>query len=187
MNTAIDVVNLSPSVPLDGDIPEEVWSRKKASYNHLKVFGCRDVVFFEDEITEDVKQAKAKVRISRNSDPIPSPMVRENSGDDATGNNDGVGINVDPESFPNTDQGGDPEESSESDESDVGYHWIWEVFEERHLLPEKVHIDDNWSDIMTEVEPTKMVEGSSRVPVWLPPIESGRGRLLGSLINGTHK
>jgi len=44
VKTAVDIINLSPSVPLEGDIPEEVWSEKKAWYNHLKVFGCRAVV-----------------------------------------------------------------------------------------------------------------------------------------------
>ena len=44
LKTAIDIINLSPSVSLDGAIPEKIWSRKKASYNHLKVFGCRAFV-----------------------------------------------------------------------------------------------------------------------------------------------
>jgi len=40
VKTAVDIMNLSPSVPLEGDIPKEVWSGKTASYNHLRVFGC---------------------------------------------------------------------------------------------------------------------------------------------------
>ena len=44
VKTAVDIINLSHSVPLDGAIPEEIWSRKKVSYNHLKVFGCRAFV-----------------------------------------------------------------------------------------------------------------------------------------------
>ncbi|WZZ37770.1 hypothetical protein YC2023_034029 [Brassica napus] len=44
IKTAVDVINLTPSVPLEGDVPEEVWSGKKVSYNHLKVFGCRAFV-----------------------------------------------------------------------------------------------------------------------------------------------
>lgn len=39
--TVIDIINLTPSVSLDADVLEEVWSRKKVSYNHLKVFGSR--------------------------------------------------------------------------------------------------------------------------------------------------
>jgi len=35
---------LSPSRPLNGEIPEEVWSRKKASYGHLRVFKCKAFV-----------------------------------------------------------------------------------------------------------------------------------------------
>ena len=41
---AMYVVNLSPSVPLAGDIPQRVWSGKEVSYKHLKVFGCRAFV-----------------------------------------------------------------------------------------------------------------------------------------------
>ena len=37
----VDIVNLTQSIPLERAIPEEVWTGKKASYNHLKVFGCR--------------------------------------------------------------------------------------------------------------------------------------------------
>lgn len=44
MKTAVNVINLSPTSPLDGDIPEEIWSGKKASYNHMKVFGCQTFI-----------------------------------------------------------------------------------------------------------------------------------------------
>ena len=39
------IINLTPSVPLEGDVLEEVWLNKKVSYNHLKVFGCRVFVY----------------------------------------------------------------------------------------------------------------------------------------------
>lgn len=39
--TAVDLINLSPSRPLNGKIPEEVWTGKKASYRNLRVFGCK--------------------------------------------------------------------------------------------------------------------------------------------------
>jgi len=39
---AMYVVNLSPSVPLAGDISQRIWPRKEVSYKHLKVFGCRE-------------------------------------------------------------------------------------------------------------------------------------------------
>ena len=44
MKTIIDLINLSPSVPLKGDVPERVWTRKDVSYDHLRVFGCRTFV-----------------------------------------------------------------------------------------------------------------------------------------------
>ena len=34
------VINRSPSTPLDGDMPERLWTGKYVSYGHLKVFGC---------------------------------------------------------------------------------------------------------------------------------------------------
>mgnify|MGYP007076058389 CR=1 FL=1 len=37
--TVVYVINRSPSVPLDDDIPQRVWSRKEVSYKHLRVFG----------------------------------------------------------------------------------------------------------------------------------------------------
>ena len=111
-----DIVNLTPSVPLDGAIPEEVWTGKRASYNHLKVFGCRafvhipkderakldaktkeciylrspkdefgyrlwdpinkrvirsrEVVFFEDQTIEDIKNSeRPRLRTSKNIEP----------------------------------------------------------------------------------------------------------------------
>ena len=44
MRTAVDLINLSPSVPLNGDVPERVWRGKDVSYDHLRVFGCRAFV-----------------------------------------------------------------------------------------------------------------------------------------------
>ena len=40
----VDFRNLSPSAPLDGDVPKSVWTRNNVSYKHLKVFGCRAYV-----------------------------------------------------------------------------------------------------------------------------------------------
>ena len=37
--TTVYVINRSPSVPLDGDIPQRVWTGKDVSYRHLRVFG----------------------------------------------------------------------------------------------------------------------------------------------------
>lgn len=44
MRTAVDLINLSPSVLLDGDVLERVWTGKDVSYKHLRVFGCRAYV-----------------------------------------------------------------------------------------------------------------------------------------------
>ena len=36
---AVYIINRSPLVPLDGDIPQRVWARKDVIYKHLRVFG----------------------------------------------------------------------------------------------------------------------------------------------------
>ena len=41
MRTSIDLINLSPLVPLKGDVLERVWTGKDVSYDHLRVFGCK--------------------------------------------------------------------------------------------------------------------------------------------------
>ena len=38
--TTTYVINRSPSTPLDGDVPQRVWTGKDVSYRHLKVFDC---------------------------------------------------------------------------------------------------------------------------------------------------
>ena len=35
------MINRSPLVPLDFDIPQIVWTEKDIPYSHLKVFGCK--------------------------------------------------------------------------------------------------------------------------------------------------
>ena len=42
--TSTYVINNSPSAPLDGDIPQRVWTGKDVSYRHLRVFGCLSYV-----------------------------------------------------------------------------------------------------------------------------------------------
>ena len=44
MRTIVDLINLSPSYPLEGDIPKRVWTRKFVSFENLRVFGCRAFV-----------------------------------------------------------------------------------------------------------------------------------------------
>ena len=45
MRTAVDLINLSPSALLDGNIPERVWTGKYVTYKHLRVFGCKAYVY----------------------------------------------------------------------------------------------------------------------------------------------
>ena len=44
LNTVVHVLNLSPCVPLQFDVPEHVWTGKDVSYGHLRVFGCKAFV-----------------------------------------------------------------------------------------------------------------------------------------------
>ena len=41
VNTVVYLINKSPSVPLDFDIPQRVWIGKDVPYSYLKVFGCK--------------------------------------------------------------------------------------------------------------------------------------------------
>ena len=40
VRTTCYLINRSPSIALDEDIPEEVWIGKKLNYSHFKIFGC---------------------------------------------------------------------------------------------------------------------------------------------------
>jgi hypothetical protein len=44
MRVAVELINLSPLIPLDGDIRQRVWIGKDVSFEHLRVFGCRAFV-----------------------------------------------------------------------------------------------------------------------------------------------
>ena len=44
MRLVVDLINLSPLVPLNHDILQRAWIGKDVSYNHLRVFGCRAFV-----------------------------------------------------------------------------------------------------------------------------------------------
>jgi len=41
MKTAVAMINLSPSIPLEFNVPDRVWKGKDVSYAYLRVFGCR--------------------------------------------------------------------------------------------------------------------------------------------------
>ncbi|KAL5794765.1 hypothetical protein ACOSP7_003359 [Xanthoceras sorbifolium] len=47
VNIAVYLINRGPSVPLDGGIPEEVWSGKEVTLSHLRVFGCISYVHID--------------------------------------------------------------------------------------------------------------------------------------------
>ena len=59
MRTAVDLINLSPSAPLGGDVPERVWIGKDVSYKHFGVFGCREYIhILKDERSKLDDKAK---------------------------------------------------------------------------------------------------------------------------------
>ena len=49
VQTVCYLINQSPSVPLEFDIPERVWTGKVVSYPHLKVFGCKAFAYMPKE------------------------------------------------------------------------------------------------------------------------------------------
>jgi len=58
VKTVFDWINLSPSIPLNGEIPKEVWFGKKASYGHLRVFGCKAFVYISKDERSNLAKAK---------------------------------------------------------------------------------------------------------------------------------
>ncbi|RVW34206.1 Retrovirus-related Pol polyprotein from transposon TNT 1-94 [Vitis vinifera] len=44
LNTVVHVLNLTPCVPLEFDVPDRIWSNNEISYDHLRVFGCKAFV-----------------------------------------------------------------------------------------------------------------------------------------------
>jgi hypothetical protein len=44
LSTSVHVLNLTPCVPLQFDVPDKVWTGKDVSYDHLRVFGCKAFV-----------------------------------------------------------------------------------------------------------------------------------------------
>ncbi|KAL6331686.1 hypothetical protein AAG906_014336 [Vitis piasezkii] len=44
LNIVVHVLNLTPCVPLEFDVPGRIWSDNEISYDHLRVFGCKDFV-----------------------------------------------------------------------------------------------------------------------------------------------
>ncbi|CAH9135249.1 unnamed protein product [Cuscuta epithymum] len=50
--TACYLINRSPSVPLNFEVPEKKWSRRDVSYSHLKVFGCKAFAHVSKELRQ---------------------------------------------------------------------------------------------------------------------------------------
>ena len=48
VDAAYYLVNRSPHTKLDGDLPEEKWSRGKIGLSHLRVLGCMAYVHVDD-------------------------------------------------------------------------------------------------------------------------------------------
>ncbi|GMH04123.1 hypothetical protein Nepgr_005962 [Nepenthes gracilis] len=44
LRTAAHVINRSPCKPLDGEVPEQIWTGKEPVYSHLRTFGCKAFV-----------------------------------------------------------------------------------------------------------------------------------------------
>ena len=53
---------------------------------------------------------------------------------------------------------------------DVCYHWIRDMLEDKLLQLEKVHANENWSNMITKVIPAKKFEDRcQRASVVVPP------------------
>ena len=85
LNIVAYVINLSPVVALDGDVPNRVWFDKDISYDHLKVFGCKACVHVqEDERSKWDVKTKQHIFIGygqdefgyRFYDPIDKKLIR---------------------------------------------------------------------------------------------------------------
>ena len=59
INTAAYLINRGPSVPLDYQLPEEMWSGKEVSLTHLRVFGCVSYVHIDSD-SRDKLDPKAR-------------------------------------------------------------------------------------------------------------------------------
>ena len=59
ISTAIYLTNRSPSIALDGNIPEEAWTGKKVNYAFLKVFGCEAFMHIDKSLRSKL-EAKSK-------------------------------------------------------------------------------------------------------------------------------
>ncbi|CAJ2648559.1 unnamed protein product [Trifolium pratense] len=59
INTAAYLINRGPSVPLNYQLPEEVWSGKEVKLSHLRIFGCVSYILI-DSCNRDKLDPKAR-------------------------------------------------------------------------------------------------------------------------------
>jgi len=82
---AVHVINLSPAVALNTEVPDKIWFGKNVSYDHLCVFGCRAFVHVpKDERSKLDKKTRQCIFIGygedefgyRFYDPVEKKLVR---------------------------------------------------------------------------------------------------------------
>ena len=60
VKTAVHIINWSPNIRLGRKVPEEVWTGKPPSYQHLQVFGCVAYVHIRREERTKVEPKSQK-------------------------------------------------------------------------------------------------------------------------------
>ncbi|KAL6318089.1 hypothetical protein AAG906_035234 [Vitis piasezkii] len=68
MRIVVDLINLSPLYPLEGDIPEKVWTRKFVSFEHLRVFGFIQMKSLGHNEHREVVQEEQVDTVNRNDE-----------------------------------------------------------------------------------------------------------------------
>ena len=85
LSTVVYVLNLTPCVPLQFDVPDKAWSGRDVSYDHLRVFGCKAFVHIpKDERSKLDMKTQQCIFISygqdefgyRLFDPVEKKLVR---------------------------------------------------------------------------------------------------------------
>ncbi|KAI4332152.1 hypothetical protein L6164_017083 [Bauhinia variegata] len=201
MRTAVDIINLSPSVPLSGDIPERVWKGKYVLYKHLRLFCCRAFVHIPrderfkldgkskqciflgyDHTIKDIEKEDKPKPIARNDNVYEPKLPARDVNDGGDANTNVLPINTEltrsvrqsrpSQKYPSheyvllTNEGELESDSqsaihlsknltfhSRSKHIEVRYHWIRDALERKQFSLEKIHTDDNGSDMMTKTLP----------------------------------
>ncbi|PKI57098.1 hypothetical protein CRG98_022492, partial [Punica granatum] len=124
MRTAVDLINLTPPVALDGDVPQQVWTGKKVSYKHLRVFGCRaSVPQVDDDVTTDDTGSQLQLEPAGNL-PRRSDRVRRHS------------TRYPPHEYVLLTDGGEPKCCDEAVAHEHKEHWLKVMNEEMNSLYE---------------------------------------------------